>query len=317
MSRGQDVGVVGDVGATNARFALVEKADGHRRLMAQIQLACADFPSFEAVLAAYLRQVGAAPRRGVIAVAGAVKNNSVHFTNLDWFVTDQSLAKAGLPALTLINDFAAQALALPFLDDSRLCPLGPLTRASEGMLAVIGPGSGLGIAGLLRRNGQTIPLATEGGHADFAPTDEIEIELLRDLQRRHGRVSIEMLLSGAGLTRIHRFLAGESAPDLAASEISARGLAGDEACHATLLRFCDILGSVAGNVALSLGATGGLFIAGGIAPRLLPLLRQSRFRQRFEAKGPMSDYVRAIPSLVITDTQSALLGAASLIGEEQ
>lgn len=316
MSAGQSLGLVADVGGTNARFALVDTDGDRRHLIALEQLACADYPSFELTLTAYLERVGAVPHHGIVAVAGAVKDNQVHFTNLDWRISQESLTRSGFSGVRLINDYAAQALALPVLDGSRVFPLGRLTQAREGTLAVLGPGSGLGVAALVRHDGLEIPLATEGGHADFAPVDEIEIRILQALTVHHGRVSIELLMSGSGLCRLHQVLLeidGQAAQSLSASEITERGLAGNLACRTTLLRFCAILGSVAGSVALTLGATGGVFIAGGIAPRILAILQESAFRQRFEAKQPMAAWLQAVPSLIITDTNSALLGAARVL----
>ncbi len=318
MSLGQDLGLVADIGGTNARFALVDTVGDRCRLLDMQQLACADYPTFEDSLSSYLRLVGAKPALGVVAVAGAVKNNAVRFTNLNWHITPESLTQSGFPGVRLINDYAAQALALPLLDRQRLFPLGPHQGPHEGTLAVMGPGSGLGVAALIRRpEGQDIPLATEGGHADFAAVDDVEHEIVKILTARHGRASIELLLSGSGLVRLHELLlllGGKRSETLSASDISERGLAGDWDCRETLLRFCAILGSVSGDVALTLGATGGVFIAGGIAPRILAVLEASRFRERFEAKAPMVAWLKATPSLIITDTNSALLGAARVLG---
>ena len=318
MSSGQDLGLVADIGGTNARFALVDTVGDRCRLLDMHQLACADYPTFEESLSSYLRMVGAKPCAGVVAVAGAVKNNAVRFTNLNWHITPESLTQSGFPGVRLINDYAAQALALPLLDRQRLFPLGPHQGPHEGTLAVMGPGSGLGVAALIRRpEGQDIPLATEGGHADYAAVDDVEHEIVKILTARHGRVSIELLMSGSGLVRLHELLlllGGKRSETLSASDISERGLAGDWDCRETLLRFCAILGSVSGDVALTLGATGGVFIAGGIAPRILPVLEASRFRERFEAKAPMVSWLKATPSLIITDTNSALLGAARVLG---
>ena len=318
MSSGQDLGLVADIGGTNARFALVDTVGDRCRLLDMHQLACADYPTFEESLSSYLRMVGAKPCAGVVAVAGAVKNNAVRFTNLNWHITPESLTQSGFPGVRLINDYAAQALALPLLDRQRLFPLGPHQGPHEGTLAVMGPGSGLGVAALIRRpEGQDIPLATEGGHADYAAVDDVEHEIVKILTARHGRVSIELLMSGSGLVRLHELLlllGGKRSETLSASDISERGLAGDWDCRETLLRFCAILGSVSGDVALTLGATGGVFIAGGIAPRILPVLEASRFRERFEGKAPMVAWLKATPSLIITDTNSALLGAARVLG---
>ena len=316
MTRGHGLGLVADIGGTNARFALVDTQGDRKHLIALEQLHCAEFPDFETTLRTYLDHVGAAPHEGVVACAGAVKDNGVHFTNLDWCISQESLDKAGFSGIRLVNDYVAQAMALPILDHDRISPIGPLSQIGEGTLAVLGPGSGLGIAALIRQDGREITLATEGGHADFPAVDELDIEILRALTAKHGRVSIETLMSGGGLTRLHEVmlaLAGHKPQHLAASEITERGLSGDPHCHATLERFCAILGSVAGNAALTLGARGGVFIAGGIAPRILSVLQASQFRQRFEAKAPMADWLQAVPCLVITDTNSGLLGAARLL----
>jgi glucokinase len=317
MSSGQGLGLVADIGGTNARFALVETDGDRKRLLDMQQLACADYPTFEDSLATYLKRVGAAPRSGVVAVAGAVKNNTVRFTNLNWHITPESLTQSGFPGVRLINDYAAQALALPLLDRQRLFPMGPHDAPHDGTLAVMGPGSGLGVAALIRQpGGEDMPLATEGGHADFAAVDDVEMEIVRILTARHGRASVELLLSGSGLCRLHELLmllGGKKNETLSASDISERGLAGDWDCRETLLRFCAILGSVSGDIALTLGATGGVFIAGGIAPRILKILEVSRFRERFEAKAPMVSWLKAVPSLIITDTNSALLGAARVL----
>jgi len=318
MNSGQELGLVADIGGTNARFALVDTVGDRKRLLDMQQLACADYPTFEDSLSAYLKNVGAKPCPGVVAVAGAVKNNAVRFTNLNWHITPETLTKSGFPRVRLINDYAAQALALPLLDRQRLFPLGPHQGPHEGTLAVLGPGSGLGVAALIRQpGGQDVPLATEGGHADFAALDEVEHEIAKILTARHGRASIETLLCGNGLCRLYellQLLGGKKAEPYSASDISERGMAGDWDCRDTLLRFCAILGSVSGDVALTLGATGGVFIAGGIAPRILPVLEASRFRERFEAKAPMVAWLKATPSLIITDTNSALLGAARVLG---
>jgi len=316
MKAGHGLGLVADIGGTNARFALVEIDGDHRRLITAEHLSCADYPTFEDSLIAYLRRVGAAPRLGVVAAAVAVRKNSVRFTNSGWHITPESLAHAGFGAFRLVNDYAAQAMALPLLDASRLFAIGPLASIGDGNLAVLGPGSGLGVAALIRKQGGDVAVATEGGHADFAPVDALEGEILRLLSERFGRVSNEILLSGSGLSRLHDVLQnidGLDDQELPASEITERGLSGDHRCHETLLRFCSVLGSVAGNVALTLGATGGVFLAGGIVPRLLSILPDSAFRARFEAKQPMTDWVTAVPTLVITDTDSALFGAARLL----
>jgi len=169
------------------------------------------------------------------------------------------------------------------------------------------------VAGSVRRKGCDTPLSTEGGHIAFAPTDEVEIEILRALTERFGRVSVERILSGPGMEDLHVILGeidGRKVEDLPAKQITERGVAGDACCRITIDRFCGILGSTAGDLALALGARGGVFIAGGIAPRVIDLLEAGPFRERFEAKGRFVDYMKSIPTHVILHPHTALIGAA-------
>ena len=312
-------GVVGDVGGTNARFALVDD-QGHVRH--PLTFRARDFGSLAEVLAKYLE--GTTPRkyppRAVIAVAGPVLDGEIEFTNLHWQVSEGDvLAHFGFEAVSLINDFAAQALACPRLQADDLRPLGPVLRpAHDGPVLVMGAGTGFGVAGLARSTRGDIPIATEGGHASFAPVDEVEVELWRRAHARHGRASIERLLCGNGLYDIYCDLAemaGSPAdlPDEAA--VMTAGLAGAPAATAALDRFAAILGSVAGDLALSFGARGGVFISGGIAPRMAERLASGPFRARFEAKGRMSDYVRAIPTHLVVHPHPAIIGAAQALAQ--
>jgi glucokinase len=312
---GGGLGLVGDIGGTNARFALVEFDGPDPRLIEPTAYKGEDYATAEDAIEHYLQKVGVRhPDQAVVAVAGPIEHGSVHMTNLDWRISEDSLRRAGgFRSATLINDFTAQALAAPRLSPKDLRQIGPLPTAGEGDLAILGPGTGFGVAGMARRHGVDTPLTTEGGHIAFAPTDEIEIEILRSLAKQFGRVSVERILSGPGMEDLHLSLAdaeGRKVDPLPAKRITERAIEGCTDSLATVDRFCAILGSTAGDIALALGARGGVFIAGGIAPRIIDLLEAGPFRARFEAKGRFVDYMQAIPTHVILHPHTALIGAA-------
>ena len=312
--------LVGDVGGTNARFALIDLTRDATRLNHATNLKCADYPTPGDAIAAYLSQVGIGrwPAFAVIAAAGPVNDGQIALTNLDWTLSEDELRARGFLSVRLINDYAAAALAAPLLD-FRDAPAvgGPAAGQETETLAVLGAGTGFGVSALARDGFGEAALATEGGHVAFAPSDEVEIELLRILSRRFGRVSVERILSGIGLCHLHEALAmiaGTPAqPFTDPADITRAGLDGDPAAALTLDRFCAILGAVAGDVALSFGAKGGVFISGGIAPVILDHLIASDFRARFEAKGRFEDYLREIPTRVIVRPHAALLGAADAL----
>ncbi|MBU4434057.1 MAG: glucokinase [Alphaproteobacteria bacterium] len=309
------LGLVGDIGGTNARFALVEFDGPDPRLIEPMTYKGVDYAGAEDAIAHYLAKVGVRhPDQAVVAVAGPIEHGSVHMTNIDWRISEDSLRRAGgFRAATLINDFTAQALAAPRLSPKDLRQIGPLPTSGEGDLAILGPGTGFGAAGMIRRHGLSMPLTTEGGHIAFAPTDETEIEILRVLARQLGRVSIERILSGPGMEDLHLALAeaeGRTVEALVAKQITEHALEGCVDSLATVNRFCAILGATAGDLALALGARGGVFIAGGIGPKVIDLLEAGSFRARFEAKGRFVDYMKAIPTHVIMHPHTALIGAA-------
>ncbi|KQY31208.1 glucokinase [Caulobacter sp. Root1455] len=309
------LGLVGDIGGTNARFALVDFDGADPRLIEPTSYKGEDYGTAEDAIEHYLAKMGLKhPDQAVVAVAGPIEHGTVHFTNSDWKLSEDSLRRAGgFRTARLINDFTAQALAAPRLAPKDLRQIGPLQTSGEGDVAILGPGTGFGAAGMVRRHGVETPLTTEGGHIAFAPFDEVEIEVLRILMNRFGRCSIERILSGPGMEDLHMALAeveGRKADELTAKEITEHGVAGDACCKVTIDRFCAILGSAAGDLALALGARGGVFIAGGIGPRIVDLLEKSEFRSRFESKGRLSDYTKAIPTHVVMNPHTALIGAA-------
>lgn len=313
--RSQWTGLVGDVGGTNARLALTD-AQGHIRNPRTFP--CKDYASLADIVAEYIETTAGKkrPPRAVLAVAGPVVDGEIEFTNLDWVVSEGDLlATFEFEAVELINDFAAQALACPMLEGPDLRVLGPaLPRGShECPMLALGAGTGFGVAGLARSERGDVAIATEGGHAGFAPSDEVEIEVLQRLAAKYGRVSIERLLSGQGLYDLYTILCAMKgrAPDLAdEAAVTREGLVGDPLASETLDRFCLIMGSVAGDLALSFGARGGVFVSGGIAPRIAERLAAGGFRARFEDKGRLSDYLQGIPTYLVLHPYPAIVGAA-------
>ena len=312
-------GLVGDVGGTNARLALI---DSEGRVKHLHIYPAADFASLNDVIADYLeRTLGRNKRlpRAVIAVAGPVVDGEMEFTNLDWQVSEgEILAQFEFEAVRLINDFAAQALACPLLSGEALRPLGPVLRgAPDAPMVVLGAGTGFGVAGLARSERGDVEVSTEGGHAAFAPSDDVEVEIWSRFRERHGRVSIERILSGRGIFELYGDLAKlnqAEAPlgnEKAVFEAAGKG---DALAGETLDRFCAILGSVCGDLALSFGARGGVFVSGGIAPRMADRLAAGAFRARFEDKGRLSPYVQAIPTFLVTHPYPAIIGAARELG---
>jgi glucokinase len=324
--------LVADIGGTNARFGWVPPGS----LVPEhvVSLAVAEHAGPVAAARAYLSGLEAArggaaavPHAAAFAVATAVGSDHVALTNSDWAFSRESVrGQLGLDALLVLNDFEALALSLPKLTPAQVRPiLAPRQVGAAGLakpapgcaLAVIGPGTGLGVAGIVPTPHGWVALPGEGGHASLAPADDFEAALLAAVRNEFRHVSAERLLSGIGLPVLHGAVAavtGSAVPlaqPLTASEIVARGLSGeDEACVRTLESFCSLLGGFAGNVALTLGARGGVFIGGGIVPRLGEHFYASRFRERFEAKGRFQAYLQAIPTALITDTLAALTGAA-------
>ena len=310
-------GLVGDLGGTNARFALVEARDGRPAPFDIKSYAARDYASPEDAIETYLKDTGAKrPARAVLAVAGPITDGAMHFTNLDWKVSESRLTGVGgFKAARLLNDFAAQALGAPRLDLGKLQVLGPsLARPEEGTLVILGPGTGFGVAGLVRHDGTEAVLSTEGGHVSFAPTDDFEIEIWRRFAKGRERISIERVLSGSGLHELYQAIGDiedKPAPLADARAVQAAAEAGDALAAHAVDRFCRILGSTAGDFALAFGARAGVYVTGGVAEKLAAELGRGGFRERFEAKGRFEAYMQAIPTWLVTDPYAALIGAAS------
>jgi glucokinase len=309
--------LVGDVGGTNARFAISQMIDGRPSLGRFKNLHCKDYPSMSAAIAAYFEDMPQSerPAEAVIAVAGPVTDGSITFTNLGWRVSETELRETlGFRKATLINDYAALALAAPVLGPDDLRRLGPDVPGHPGStVAILGAGTGFGASALVRDRGSEAVLTTEGGHIGFAPIDALESEVRRILSLRYGRVSVERLMSGPGLLNLYTALLeieGLQPCCETPDEVTRKADDGDATALRTVQLFCDMLGSVAGDFALVYGALGGVFIAGGVAPKLMAHLDRSDFRRRFEAKGRFHGYLSSIPTFVITQPHAALLGSA-------
>ncbi len=316
-------GLVGDIGGTNARFAIAERVDGKTTLANFKSLETADYKDFYTALNAYFEQIGGKPALdySVVAVAGPVKDGAIKFTNLDWDVREDLLAQtAGSKKARLINDYAALAYCLPHLADSDTKTIGPVKKGFGDVHAVMGAGTGFGASVLV--GGQYGPycLSTESGHASFAPVNDYEVEIHRFLRKKHGRVTIEMVLSGPGLVNLYQAISsirGEIAEDLTPAQIT--HLEGEDATGSqyTVEAFLDIMASVCGDLALCHGAISGMFIAGGVAPRLIKHIDEVRFRARMEAKAPLAHMVAGIPSSIIIHPYAALLGSANALTDVQ
>lgn len=308
--------LVGDVGGTNARFAIARMSGGLPVLEHHESFPAERHPTFLEGVAAFIDGCEVKPTGGVIAVAGPVEDGAIDLTNSPWAVSETELATLGLNPVRLINDFEALAWGASVVPADSLEHMGgPTVGDPHATLAVLGPGTGFGVSALVRdARGAEMAMPSEGGHACFPPGDPVEDEILRILRRRYDRVSIERLICGPGLLNMHRALAeieGRETHIEDPAEITQTALDDPNSpCGATLARFCAILGAVAGDIALTTGARGGVYIAGGIAPRILPFLKASPFRQRFERKGRFKDYMTDIPTWVITHKHAALLGAA-------
>ena len=308
--------LVADIGGTNARFALI---DANRQPYAEQTLPCAAFPSLTAAAQAYLAAVGGPrPTQAAIAVATPISGDWVQFTNSDWSFSTEAVGRAlELEQLQIINDFTALALALPLLNPEERRSVGGGTAVAEAPIGLLGPGTGLGVSGLIWSGQAWIPLQSEGGHVTFSPVDDREWAVAQVIYRRFGHTSPERLLSGPGLVNLYMALAeveGWLAEALDPAAITDRALAGTcPHCRDVLDLFCGALGTTAGNLAITLGAQGGVYIGGGIVPRLGEFFDRSLFRARFEAKGRFSDYLAAVPTWVITAANPALRGIAAVL----
>ncbi len=309
--------LVGDVGGSGCRFGWVAGADGVVTDIASVE-GCS---SLEAAADVYLVRRGPArPAAAALAVAAPVVGDTVTMTNRAWNFSIRDLARRlAVDRLLVLNDFEALAHGLQTLGDGDCSTVGGGRSIAGAPQGVVGPGTGLGVAGLVPSPGGAAVVAGEGGHVSLAPSTAREDEVVQVLRRRFGHVSAERVLSGPGIVNLHQALhelARRPAPALTAAQVTTRALAGDDpACAEALALFFAFLGGVAGDVALTLGARGGVFIAGGIVGKLGDAIRTSTFRARFEAKGRYRSYLAAIPTAVVLDPAAiALRGANASLG---
>lgn len=308
--------LLGDIGATNARLALLSNG-----VLGPInRFAVAEFPRFtdavNAFLESHCRDVSVS--EALLAVAGPVHADRCVFTNCPWTIAAPELRAAfGFANVHILNDFKATAMSLPHLTAADLYPLGGGEAVAGEPMAVLGPGTGLGIACFVPGSPSSIVIASEGGHATMAGSSSREDAIIDYLRRQFGHVSAERVVSGSGLENLYEAvvaLDGIDAPKRNAAEITKAAL--DDTCpiaRTALDLFCAMLGTVAGNVALMYGARGGLYIAGGIAPRLTEFMARSEFRARFEQKGRFRSYLETIPSSVIVHPAATFIGLESIV----
>ncbi|MCJ8322163.1 MAG: glucokinase [Colwellia sp.] len=320
------INLVADIGGTNLRIGYFVN-EGSTSVPAEVinlqVFQCQQYASLAEVLQTYLKQQGIENNtiNACLAIACPVEDDLISMTNLPWEFSQSALkAQLNFNALYLINDYTAIAHAVPLLNDQQKIQIGSGLVVKEKPMAICGPGTGLGVANVVFSEGKCISLGGEGGHVDFAPTDATEIKILEFLLTKYQHVSYEQLLSGLGLKQIYQAVChinGEKPEDLTAQKISENALSAScITCEQALAQFCKVLGSFAGNLALTIASFGGVYIAGGIVPRFIQYLENSEFRARFEAKGRFNDFNRSIATFVITEPQPGILGASAFLSQQ-
>lgn len=319
--------LAGDIGGTKTKLAVFSTDSGWRKPLAEATFPSAHYSSLESLVQEFLKQHNFSLQRASFGVAGPVVEGRATITNLPWVLEENHLIQAlNIPSVSLLNDLEATAYSVPFLEESDLYTLNAGRAVRGGAIAVIAPGTGLGEAFLIWDGSRYRPHQSEGGHADFAPADTLQLELLRYLQLRYKHVSFERVCSGKGLPNIYHFLKEsgyKSEPTWLAElldktkdptpiivENALDPSKSCEICRLALELFVSILGAEAGNLALKVHGTGGVYLSGGIPPRILPFLSEGRFMQAFLRKGRLSDVLIPVPVYVVLNSDIALLGAA-------
>jgi glucokinase len=316
--------LLADLGGTNVRFAISDPAASTPLQMDNVRrYRVSDFASLADAIRQYFTDSGLQAQHALIAAAGRIsEGETVQITNNPWAISAQKLkVELGLQSVRLVNDFAAQSMAVTLLQPSDLVPVGklPLPKLGaqdEQTFVIVGPGTGLGVGGLLLRQSKCSVLQTEGGHAGFAAHTPEDIEILKRLNQRYGRVSNERLVCGNGLVDLYGVLceiAGQTPEPLKPEDISTRANANsDPLCVQVVETFVGIFGSVAGDLVLTLGAWDGVYLTGGLVPILLPWMERGNFRERFEAKGRFRITMEQVPTQAIMNPEPGLMGAAAL-----
>lgn len=308
--------LLADIGGTNARFAL-ENSPGHIDTIKTLHVA--DHASFTDAIQAYLEQSGS-PRvhHAAAAIANPILGDTIKMTNHDWsFSIEESRRQLQFDTLLMINDFTALSLALPHFKSYELKQIGGGEAQPNSTIGLIGPGTGLGVGGLVCANENHLPLSSEGGHVSFSPGSPREANILSYCWKQFDHVSAERLMSGPGIELIHHALLdidGQPPSSLKTQDIVTQGLAQEDGyCRETLDIFCGMLGNAAANLAVTLGAFGGIYIGGGVVLHLGDYFQRSPFRTRFEHKGRFSDYTKKIPTFVITSDYPAFPGVSAAL----
>jgi glucokinase len=316
--------LAGDIGGTKTNLGLYTSGKTGPTVYATYTYSSPDANGLEEMIAEMLQQHPVPVAAACFGIACPVMDGECQPTNLSWAVSEKKLRRQfGWDRVQILNDLSATAFAVPLLGPQELFSLNRPRHRKAGNMVLVAPGTGLGQALLLHDHGRYLPMASEGGHADFAPSDEAEVDLWRFLHQRFGHVSEERVLSGQGLVNIYDWLASTHAPEASSRIRQAMGTSdpaviitenaisgNDPLCRAALKRFCRIFGAVAGNLALTGMATGGVFLGGGIPPKILHILQKPDFMDSFIAKGRFSKFLAAIPVRVICNDKAALIGAA-------
>lgn len=307
--------LIGDIGGTNARFSILTDAYGEPKQFPNVHTA--DFETIdEAIQKGVLDKTSVQPRSAILAVAGPIKSDEIPLTNCAWVVRPRTMiADLGFIDVLVVNDFEAQALAVASLSEDNREPIGPLSQTTIASRVVLGPGTGLGVAGLIHAQHAWFPVPGEGGHVDIGPRSPRDFDIFPHLTPIEGRISAEQLLCGRGIVNIYRAVCAEDGitPQWSdPADVTSHALAGtDTAAIETISLFSTYLGRLAGDLALIFMARGGVFLSGGISQKILPALKRSEFRLAFEDKAPHSALMRTIPTFVVTHPLAALSGLAA------
>ncbi|MDY6321672.1 MAG: glucokinase [Succinivibrio sp.] len=320
MTKLSGVALIGDIGGTNARLALCNLADG--TLSTPIIYSAVENPSLEEVILRFKKDCGQEFSVGCIAIACPITGDHVKMTNNPWEFSIRELKEhTGLEKLLVINDFTAMSMSVPVLDEKDLVKVGGGERDRRAPVAIYGAGTGLGVGHLVHVGDKWLALPGEGGHVDMAPANSEEDEILLTLRKRFGHVSYERVLSGPGLVNIYEAISGAhgrtksgmTPADVTGNAVSANP---DPDCARTLKIFCSMMGSFGGNLALTMGTYGGVFIAGGVVPHFLDYFLKSDFRRSFEDKGRFNGLLAKVPVYVVTDKLAGLRGSGAAIRQE-
>ena len=320
MSQLNGYALVGDVGGTNARLSLVNLADDS--ISNPIIYSAIENDSLESVILKFKQETGAQFDSACIAIACPITGDYIKMTNNPWEFSISSMKTSlGLDNLLVINDFTAMAMSVTCLEEDALVKIGGGEPDRSAPIAVYGAGTGLGVAHVIHVGDQWIPIPGEGGHVDLAPANMSEDMILLALRARIGHVSAERVLSGPGLVNLYEAIAMRNErvrPNLKPSDVTsgALSLPCDPDCLEALNTFCKLMGRFGGNLALTMGTFGGVYIAGGVVPRFIEFFRNSKFREAFEDKGRFKDFLRRIPVYVITDTKAGLRGAGAVLRQK-